>query len=92
MEDSGRAVDRVNGVVRNAAVEEIVRRSTQHVGASVLVPAHERVVVFARENARRLGVLLHGIALQRNVDEVVTDGEHQLRLGMRGMQVDYRGG
>ena len=49
-------------------------------------------MVFAREDARCLRVLLHGIALQRNVDEVMADGEHQFRLRVRRAQLDDRGG
>lgn len=75
--------------MRDAAVVEVVGGAAEDVGAAaVLVLAEEREVVLAGEDASGFGVVLDGIALEGNVDEVVSGGEEKTGLEVRTRRGD----
>ena len=77
-ENGRRAVRGIDGVVRDAAIIEIVGGAAEHVGtATVLVLAQEGEMVFAGQNTSGFGVVFDGIALQWDVDEVMPGGEEK---------------
>lgn len=75
--------------MRDAAVVEVVGGAAEDVGAAaVLVLAEEREVVLAGEDASGFGVVLDGIALKGDVDEVMSGGEEETGLRVRTRRND----